>query len=345
MPKPDDVTIADVARVAGVSVSTVSRILNNKPDVAESTRQQVLTVIRDMGYEPHAQAQRLAAGESKTIALLYPLHNPNQQHINQLHLEFMVGAATASGEHNYFFNMLTKRVNQPYLRSLYRSAHVDGIILMEIASQDWRVNFLREHDYPFIMVGRCEDDANLSFVELDFMLAVVTIFDYLVSLGHENIGFIGFAPELREEGLGPAVRGWNGYQKAIQKHNLQPYFYETHYNIPDIYHATQYLLDKQPQLTAIVSLTDAPMVGALNALRERGIDVPQDFSLAGLAVDRIAEIMTPSLTAIRFPAYEMGYQAASLLIQHLKGEPIEPTHIEVKPELILRNSTAQNHKN
>lgn len=140
MSETDEVTIADVAKAAGVSVSTVSRILNNKPDVAESTRQQVLDVIQSMSYKPHAQAQRLAAGQSKTITLLYPLYNPGQQLINQLHLEFMVGAAAAAGEHNYFFNMLTKPASNNYLRSLYRSSHVDGVILMEIQLQDWCVS-------------------------------------------------------------------------------------------------------------------------------------------------------------------------------------------------------------
>lgn len=339
----DDITIADIARIAGVSVSTVSRILNEKPDVAESTRQQVLKVIEQTGYKPHAQAQRLAsAGQSRTIALLYPLHDPRQQPINQLHLEFMVGAAAAAGEFNYFFNMLTNPVNADFLRSLYRSVHVDGIILMEIQLDDWRVDLLREYNHPFVMVGRCANDNGLSFLELDFTPAVVTAYDHLVALGHEKIGYIGFASHLRERSLGPAIRGWKGFQNAVQKHGLHPYYRETHYNIPDIYQATQSLLDEEPGLTAVVALTDAPMVGALNALRERGYEVPDDFSLVGLAVDRIAEIMTPPLTAVRFPAYDMGYRAATLLIQQLKNQLAEPTQIAISPELILRSSTGPN---
>jgi DNA-binding LacI/PurR family transcriptional regulator len=107
MPASNELTIEDVARAAGVSVSTVSRILNGKQDVAAATRERVQRVIEDMGYSPHAQASRLRAGKSRSIALSFPLKYPGNIPYNPLDMDFIVGAAAAAGDHDYFFNLLT----------------------------------------------------------------------------------------------------------------------------------------------------------------------------------------------------------------------------------------------
>src|SRR5512138_2422260 len=124
----NEVTIFEVAQAAGVSITTVSRILNNKPDVSKATRQRVQQVIEALGYTPHAHAQRLAARKSRTIALLFPL----ERAVSLLELDFIVGAAAAAGEENFFFNFMTAPITKSSLFGLYRSVQVDGIILMEI---------------------------------------------------------------------------------------------------------------------------------------------------------------------------------------------------------------------
>lgn len=336
-----ELTIEDIARAAGVSVSTVSRILNNKPDVAESTKERVQEIINQFGYEPHSQAKRLAAGESRTIALFDPLNRAalQRQPINQLHLDFMIGAATAAGEADYFFNVVTAPTREQELLKVYRSAQVDGTILMEIYMDDPRVNTLRSKGLPFVMIGKCADNTDLSFIDLDFGEATQAIFNHLVEHGHTNIGFIGFHNDLKSRGFGPAVRAWSGYQLSLEKHRLDMYLRETNYTSQEMAEATNSLLREQPQLTAIVALTDAPMVGVIGALRESGHRVPEDVTVIGLAIDRIAEIITPSLTAVRFPSYEMGYEAASNLIKKLNGLETEEQQIEVDANLIERGSS------
>jgi DNA-binding LacI/PurR family transcriptional regulator len=336
-----EVTIADVAKAAGVSVSTVSRILNNKPDVSESTRQRVLQIITELGFEPHAQARRLAAGESRTIALLDPVNRSTgqPQQINQLHLDFMIGAATAAGQANYFFNVITNPTAEDKLLTLYRGMQVDGIILMEIYLDDPRVELLRKYDLPFVMIGRCADNAGLAFVELDFDGATRMAFDHLVALGHSKIGFLGFPAQLRKHGFGPAVRAWAGYKAALEQHGLEPIYRETIYRAGEMSEAAFSLLEEQPGLTAIVAMTDAAIVGVLNALRQRARSIPNDFSVVGLAIDRLAELITPGLTAIRFPSYEMGFEAATMLIQKLKGAPIANEQHLIPLELVVRGST------
>ena len=135
-----EITIVDVAREAGVSVSTVSRILNDKPDVSEATRKRVKQVIEELEFRPHSQAQRLAAGKTRTIALLNPL---DYMFFSQLEMAFFAGASNAAGEEKYFFNLITTPIEEMDLLGLYRSSQVDGVILMEIMMEDRRVNSLR----------------------------------------------------------------------------------------------------------------------------------------------------------------------------------------------------------
>jgi DNA-binding LacI/PurR family transcriptional regulator len=333
-----EITIADVARAAGVSVSTVSRILNDKPDVAEKTRQRVQEVIKQLGYMPHAQAQRLAAGRSRTIGLLYPLKSIMVTHVE---LDFVVGAAAAAGEESYFFNLMTGPVTKMNLLNLYRSAQVDGVILMQIHLQDWRIDFLRDHNFPFVMIGRCADNSGLSFIDLDFEGAALAAFDYLVGLGHHHIAFINRSPTLRQQGFGPPVRSFAGYQKALEKHGLPFLYREVNPTVADICEATLQLLDEQPNLTAIYCVYSSLSVGIIRALRQRGRTVPDDFSVMAITNDQVAQLMTPPLTTIDFPTNTVGYQAAKMLIAKLQHEPVEPQQILLPPQLIIRQSTGQ----
>src|SRR5581483_3796167 len=203
-------TIADVARAAGVSVSTVSRILNGKQDVAEATRERVQQVIAELGYSPHAQAQGLRAGRTRNIALLFPLKYPGTLPYNSLETDFIIGAAAAAADRNYFFSLVTTQVTKDSLIGLYRSAQIDGLVLMHIHTQDWRVDLLRHKNYPFVMIGHCADNTGLNFIDLDFEAVVQTAFDHVIELGHQRIGFLALPAEMRLRGFGPAVRAWEG---------------------------------------------------------------------------------------------------------------------------------------
>ena len=153
-----DLTINDIARLSGVSVSTVSRILNDKPDVALQTRQRVQQVMDDLGYSPHTLAQRLAVRRSRSIALVFPLRDSaGRAEV----ATFIVKAALAAEAENYLFSLVAAPATESRLLSLYRSAQVEGVILMEIHMTDWRVELLKQYGYPFVMIGRTADNTGL----------------------------------------------------------------------------------------------------------------------------------------------------------------------------------------
>jgi len=183
------ITITDVAKAAGVSVPTVSRVLNNKAYVSDETRQKVNEAVRNLGYAPHTQARRLRGGSSMTIALHHPIDSPHEL-TSVIDIPYITGAAAAASEKEYYLNSLVSQLTPDLLLNMYRSSQIDGIILLRVRMDDWRVNLLREDDYPFVMSGRCAELEGLSFIDLDFEKAMIQAFDYLATLGHRNIGFL-----------------------------------------------------------------------------------------------------------------------------------------------------------
>lgn len=339
MLESSEITIADVAKAAGVSISTVSRILNGKQDVAAATRERVQQVIAELGYAPHAQAQRLRAGKARSIAVLFPLKYPGAIPYNPLDMDFIVGAAAAAGEQDYLFNLLTTEVTNDSLLNFYRSAQVDGLVLMQIHSQDWRVELLRQRGYPFVMIGHCEDNTGLSFIDLDFKAAVETAFDYLVRLGHERIAFLTQPTAMRQSGYGPAVRSWEGYLQALDQHQITSTYREASSAGQDVFQATLELLDELPRPTAIVTTHAYAALNIIQAVSERGLRIPDDCALIAITAERIADLSTPTMTHIDFPSYEMGYRAMDMLIRILEGAMDKPEQMLLPPQLIVRNST------
>jgi DNA-binding LacI/PurR family transcriptional regulator len=331
-----NLTIEDIARTAGVSVSTVSRILNDKPDVAEKTRMRVLRIIDELGYRPHSPAQSLAGGKSRMIALLFPF---NPAGFTQLELDFFIGAADAATERNYFFNLMTEPMDEASLLNLYRSASFDGTILMQICLYDERVELLRASDYPFVMIGRCADNTGLSYIDLDFEAAIQTAYDYLFDLGHQQIGLLTAPADTRARGYGPAVRSMQGYQRVCASVDWPLPYLEVNRSLEDTYQATTSLLNAHPAVTAVINVNGATSAAIIRAAQDCGREIPKDFSVIGIATSKIAQLTTPTLTTIDFPTGDVGYRAAQLLIDKLQGTSGGSDQILLAPHLIVREST------
>ena len=332
-------TLQDVAKKAGVSMKTVSRVVNKERYVAEETRDQVLRAIDELGYVPHLQAQRLASGRTRSIVLHYPLSNPNLLS-NQIEMSFITGTAIGVAEESYYFSLMTGPLTSAGLMKLCRGAQADGLILMQIAVQDWRVEFLRENGYPFVMIGRSSNNEGLSFIDMDFEHAVVEAFAYLVSLGHQQIGFLNFPEEWRINGIGPAMRALQGFKSALEKFKLTRIYCESDLSVKKAHVAARRLLEENPRLTAFVTMHTALAVGAITALQEMNRKVPDDCSIVGVHAGEEAELVIPALTGNEWSGHEIGQQAAKMLIRQLTGESPGPEQILVPPNLKIRRSTA-----
>ena len=327
---PTEVTIADVARIAGVSVSTVSRILNDKPDVSLTTRERVKQIIDELGYSPHTLAQRLAASRSRSIALVFPL---NYRIDRGEVATFIVQTAFAAEKENYLFSLVATPANASRLLSLYRSAQVEGVILMEIHLDDWRVELLKRHGYPFVMIGRCRDNTGLSFIDFDYEAAIKLGVDHLVELGHRRIAFVNSAV-LRTQGYGPAVRAFQGFEASREKHGIDLLYLDVE-TIPDAAAAIA-----QAQTSAlIVGVHSFLLPELLQAVTRLGIRIPEDRSVVCVQADEIAKNLIRPMTSLSFDIKPAADRAAKMLIDKLERRSEDVEQIVIPPRLVIREST------
>ena len=336
------VTMADVAKAAGVSVPTVSRILNNKEYVADETRLRVHEAIRTLGYAPHTQARLLRGGASMTLALHHPVESPHELTC-VIEIPYITGAAAAASEEEYFLNFLVSQLTPESMLNMYRSNQIDGIILLQVRMDDWRVNVLRQHNYPFVMIGRCADLEGLSFIDLDFEAAMHRAFDYLVELGHRDIGFLTYPQPWHESGIGPAVRSLDGYAQALEKYGLRTCYREIGLNsVEEGFEGTNDLLQENPELTAIITVSHLTAAGSIKALALQGRTVPQDCSVMAIGFGgNFASVVTPSLTTLEWSPYEISYRATILMTEALANEQQSAQQILVPPRLVVRESTKE----
>jgi DNA-binding LacI/PurR family transcriptional regulator len=326
-------TIVDIAEACGVSTATVSRIINNKPDVAEDTRQRVLKLMEERGFAPQVTWQQLRSGKSPYIALNFPQDfNPPSQGI-------ITAAALGCEEVDYSLNLIVKSLSDNELLTIFRSGQTDGMILMEILLHDWRVELLKEHELPFVMIGRCADNTGLNYVDIDIERGVADAMQHLHDLGHRQIGFVTLLQALPEKEYGYTTWALESYKKACQKHGLPVQWCVMDTKGDNTDNEVLRFLDENPNLTALVTPQQSGVLAVLKAIQARGLRIPNDISVVGLLSEPMSELTTPPLTTISFPAYEMGLQAARILIGHLEGTLSTPQQILLRPELNVRGST------
>ncbi len=326
-------TIVDIAKASGVSIATVSRILNNKPDVADETRQRVLQLIEEQGFTPQLAWQQLRSGKSHFIALHYPQDfNPPSQSI-------ITSAAMSCEDAGYSLNLIVNSLSDNDLLSIFRSGQADGILLLEILTHDHRVKLLQEHNLPFVMVGRCADNTGLSYVDIDIGKGVFDAIQYLTALGHQQIGFITLAPVLREKEYGYATWALQGYEKACQQFGLPGLWRTVDLKNDHTESAVRGLLADHPGITAIIAPQEISVPGLLKAVQSSGLRVPEDLSIIAQFKDSMSELLAPPLSTISFPGSDMGYQAARILMDHMTGELTDPQQVLLRPELTIRRST------
>ena len=336
------VTIADVAQAAGVSIPTVSRTLNNKDDVADETRERIHEAIRTLGYAPHAHARRLRGGASMTLALHYPIESPHELS-SVIETPYITGAAAAASEREYFLNFLVSQLTPDALLNMYRSNQIDGIILLQVRMDDWRVKLLRENNYPFTLIGRCADLTDLSFIDLDFENAMLRAFEYLGELGHHSIGFLTYPDSWSKAGIGPAVRSLEGYRHALKEYGLRSCYREIGLNsVEEGFEGTVDLLRENPDLTAIITVSHLTAAGCIKALALHGRSVPQDCSVMAIGFGgSFADVVTPSLTTLEWSPHEISYQATLLMTEKLANDQLPAQQILVPPTLVVRKSTKE----
>jgi len=329
-------TIRDVARAAGVSVATVSRVLNNKPDAADGTRRKVEDAIARLGYAKSTQWQQLTTGKSRAVSLHFPYSDASPSHI---YLDFIIGATTACEERDYRLDLITRSLSDSDLLDLYRSNKSDGTILMKVQLDDPRVRFLRKARLPFVMIGHTDKGVGASYIDYDFEAAMRIGLNHLIALGHRNIGYVSATPSQTRQ-HGPTVRALRAYVEVCNENGLPRLDYETDLSLRNIRLLTSRMLSEHPEITALMTMREMVETALFGAVHDAGLRIPDDISVVGLTNPQGPELTSPALTALDFPAWSMAYEAGNMLIDELEGVNTTVTEMLQEPTLAVRASTS-----
>ncbi|GGK99850.1 LacI family transcriptional regulator [Sphaerisporangium melleum] len=329
------VTIADVAKHAGVAVSTVSYVLSGKRAISATTSQRVMRSVRALGYHPNAGARALASKRSNVIALVLPLragmHLP-------VAMQFATSVVTTARQFDHDVLLMTADEGPDGLRRVAASALVDGLVLMDVEINDLRVPLLRELEEPSVLIGFPADASGLTCVDLDFARAGALCAEHLASLGHREIALLGAPHVVYQRGTGYAERTMEGFVEAGQALGLSAIALPCEEGFDEVCATVKTLLEGHPGLSGLVVHNEAAVGHVLGALRVLGRRVPEEVSVVAICPGDVAERASPPLTSVLIPAADVGHQAVRLLMSKLEGAPV-PDATLLEPRLTVRQST------
>ena len=329
-------TIREIARAAGVSIATVSRVINGRPDVSPQTREVVLRVVREHGFSTNRNARALSGGRTGLVGVTLPI-------LEAAYFAVIVsGTAEALYEHDMRIVLCpTLHQHEREVTLLDRLMHgtTDGAVLMLPEESNAELRALQETGYPFVVVDpRVQLDQGIPAVSASNASGARAVVEHLLSLGHRRIGAI----------LGPAdwmatTERLNGYRSALAAAGVlatRDLVVESDFSIESGEAAAAALLDLPERPTAIFGFNDNVAIGALRAAEARGLTVPDDLSVVGFDDSEQSGLVTPALTTVRQPLAEMGRMAVSLLLRLLDHQRVEAMNIELATRLVVRESTA-----
>jgi LacI family transcriptional regulator len=328
------VTIYEVAREAGVSTATVSRVINDRRHVREATRQRVEHAMQRLGYVANRQARGLAGGRSRVIGLL--VYELGSSYFNQL-IRGIDAATAAIGYDLMLYTTHARSEMEAQHAAELASGRVDGLIFVLAVEIDSYVDRLRRQRVPFVLLDHDRDVPGSTFVTAANRRGAKDAIDHLVGLGHRRIGFITGTP-----GTSPARERLAGYRDALREADIQ--FDRSLVVTGDFleaqgYRATQELLSLDPRPTAIFTSADTAAFGAIKAARAAGLRVPRDISIVGFDDIPEASLVMPPLTTVRQPLQEMGATAVRLLRRLMDEPDATPRRTELLTELVVRESS------
>jgi len=335
------ITINDVAEAAGVSIKTVSRVMNKEANVSPATQLKVQKVIDKLGYLPSPSARSLAGKHTYIIGLIYSNITPSYIY------ELQTGALATCREEGYDLLIYPCDSGSPQLYEevslLHKQQKVDGMILTPpLTDYMPLITKLKQEKANFINISPIHHDPDIPDVHTNEQQAANALTQHLLALGHKKIGII----------LGPldhaaSINRLAGFKQALSAANItfdNKYIMQGLFDFESGKACTEKLLNIQPRPTAIFACNDAMAAGAMSVAYERGMTLPQDLSIIGFDDSPTASRLKPTLTTVKQPTRELAKNAAEILINNVRNRIVSELPPTPKCELIIRESTAKNLK-
>lgn len=333
------VTIKDIAKVAGVSPSTVSRVVSNHPRISKETSQKVKRIMEEMGYHPNVMAKSLVSKTTQTLAIVLP--RPAEELFQDFFFgELLRGILTQSTRAGY--DMLLTAATSPHdeaetVSRLVFGRRVDGIILLSSRVNDPLIEMLDKHNFPTVLIGRTDGHPGILSVDNNNEQAAYDATQHLIIQGHERIGFVSGPPSLTV-----AHDRMQGYRRALREAGLpfrSEWVVEGEFLQQSGYRAMSFMMGLPERPSGLVVIDDVVGFGVLRGLTELGFKVPQDLSLVSFNNIALSELAQPPISSIDIGTYQLGYTASQMLVRLIQEESVHQSRIIIPHRLIVRESS------
>lgn len=329
------VGLDEIAKLCGVSRSTVSRVINNDPRVRSETRKRVQSVIRAKNYRPNPVARSLAGGHSKVIGLVIPM-GVGRLFTDPYFPQLIQGVSKACNARDYSIMLwiAEPEYERRTIGQIINNQLLDGVIVSSSLVDDPLLDALDESNLPFITIGRHPTNNQISYVDVDNLGSAREMVSYMLRLGYRRIGTIA-GPQKMVAGI-DRLKGYIAAHKFLSIPVDPDLIVESDFSEEGGYHAMQQLWQHRPD--AVFAASDAMAIGSTKAIQEKGLRVPEDIAVVGFDDLPFASRSTPPLTTVRQPTGRVGAVAVDTLISMIEKTAIGPHRIILPTEMVIRNS-------
>ncbi len=328
------VTLKVIAKKAGVTANTVSRALNNRGGISDDTKQRIVKIARELNYIPDRIASSLRSKKSNLLGVMVPnISNPYYADI----IRGIEDRACENGFQILLSLSQEERDREWSIIEQFRSLRVEGVLLMPSYESRELIQSIADLSIACVLINRRYMGYDIPFVMPDNVNGIRQVVSHLISKGHEKIGFLNGHP-----GSMTSQIRLNAFTESLRESGLEKS------DCPDVmcpgtctsaYEASLKLLNENPFITAMVCFSDQLAFGAYKAIQELGRNVPDDLAVVGFDDVEMASIVSPSLTTVQVPRYEMGQTAMELLLRSMNGEEESIPGEYSKTQLVIRKST------
>ena len=326
---------ADVARRAGVSIMTVSRVINRAENVRPETRERVLEAIRELSYYPNAAARALTRNRSYVLEILIPHEDYFYSSEYFSELIFGIEKVVHDSDYNLIFNTYDPGRGAEY-SVLYKQRKVDGLLIVAPASKDRTIAKLHQESIPFVLVNGRVDDLEVSFVDVDNVAGTFQAVQYLYDLGHRRIGII--TGNLLVVNARHRLQGYLDFLSERGFPEAEKWIFHGNWSEESGYAGFSHLVNLKDPPSAIFCSNDLMAIGAMRAAADMGVKIPETVSIVGYDDIRLASFVNPRLTTIHQPIDLVGKTAAELLLRLLSDQQDHPQQVTLQSELVVRKS-------
>ena len=329
------VTIKDIAKLANISHATVSRALNDSPLVNQETKEKVMSIAKELNYIPNYNAKSLVLNRSYHIGLFFS--SINQGPSAHIFYEVVKGVNNVIKDQ---YNLIVKGIDEYQDFNRIDRKVFDGIIVMSQSMKDTTfIYHIIDKKIQLAVLNRELKEDNVINILCDDKKGAYSAIQYLIKMGHKKIGFIE-----GKEGFKSSLERKTGYLDALVDYGLpihKKFIVKGNYDLDSGYAAMEQLLANEEYPTAVFCSNDDMAVGAMKAIREKNLSVPQDISVIGFDDNIFSNFLTPALTTVRRPIGKIGEAGAKALIKFINKKKVEKDAIYINTELIQRDSVKE----